>query len=212
MLSLETGRRPRRVLVRTLGLAGVATLLGAATVGILTGGGTAKATTANETGLPTPPTKMPLKYVYPIIGRFFLTSVSRQAHLTSGLLDMEIQAEEEWLYGELELHSNTAQGTSTTTVAVWLFEYAKGRVSARLVAHGSVSNTHPDGITVGRISIALPRNATARVGHNREPKELPKLTGDLTLNGKTVEVGFSRTSDDHPVPNPLPKAKQVGRG
>ena len=41
--------------MRTLVSAGVAILLGVVTVGVLTGGGTAKATTGDEAGLPEPP-------------------------------------------------------------------------------------------------------------------------------------------------------------
>ena len=123
---------------------------------------------------------MGLKYVYPIHGTVLSDDVGRKAHITSGLLDMAIQyGEPEWLYGELELHSNTSHGRSTSRVAVWPFEHTKGHVSAGLVAEGSVSSQHPDGITVGRISFVFPRSGTARVGHNREPKEFRKLTGDI---------------------------------
>jgi hypothetical protein len=206
------GRRSL-MLMKILGSAGVAIVLGVVTVGILTGGGTARATTADEAGLPEPPKAMELKYAYPMMGRFFLTSVGRTAHIMSGQLDMAIQwGEPEWVYGELELHPYASHGTTTSVVSLWYFEYAKGRVSARIVAKGSVSKTHLEGITIGRISFAFPRNGTARVGHNQEPKELRKLTGKLTLNGKAVEVGFTRGSDDKAPPSSLPKAKQIGRG
>jgi hypothetical protein len=190
-----------------------AILLSAGTLGVLAGGGTANATTGDEAGLPEPPKAMPLEYAYPIMGRFFLTSVSRTAHIMSGQLDLALQyGEPEWVYGELELHRFGSRGTSTAVVALWYFEHAKGRVSARIVAKGSVSPQHHYGITVGRISFTFPRNGTVRVGHNREFKELFELTGDLTLNGKTIKVGFRRGSDDKAAPNPLPKAKQIGRG
>jgi hypothetical protein len=201
------------MLMRTLACAWVAILLGALTVGVLTGGGTAKATTGDETGLPEPPKALDLQYAYPIQGRFYLTSVARKAHIASGLLDMQLQyGEPEWLYGELEMFSYGSHGSSTSRVALWEFEYAKGHLSAQIVAEGSVSKQHPYGVTIGRLSFVFPRNGTARVGHNREPKEFPRLTGNLTLNGKTVQVGFTRGKTDSPPLNPLPKAKQLGRG
>lgn len=198
--------------MRTLVSAGLAILLGVVTVGVLTGGGTAKATTGDEAGLPEPPKAMGLEYVYPIQGRWYLATVGRKAHITSALLDMAIQyGEPEWLYGELQMLSSTSHGRSTSRVAVWPFEHTKGHVSAGLVAVGSVSSQHPDGVSVGRISFVFPRGGTARVGHNREPKEFRKLTGDITLNGKTTQVEFTRGSDDKAPLNPLPKAKQIGR-
>jgi hypothetical protein len=205
-------RRCSSMRMRTLGVAGVTILLGAVTVGVLAGGGTAKATTGDESGLPEPPKAMPLEYVYPIQGRWYLAKVDRKAHIVSGLLDMQVQyGEPEWLYGELEMLSNTSRGESTSRLPVYDFQYAKGHVSALLIQPGSVSSAHPYGITIGRISFVFPRNGTARVGHNREPKEFPKLTGDLTLNGKTAKFGFTRGSTDKAPLNPLPKAKQIGR-
>jgi hypothetical protein len=215
--ALRSARTRRSAVgVRTLGYAALAILVGAVMVGILAGGGTAKATTEDNVGIPAPPENklMPQKYDLPIQGRFLLSSVSRTAHITSGLLDMalQIQAEPMWFYGELELRTSSSHGASVAVVALWEFQYAKGHVSALIIPKGSVSKQHPYGTVIGRISFVWPRNGTARVGHDNEPKELRKLTGELTLNGKTVQVAFTRRSEDIGVPNPLPNAKQTGGG
>lgn len=99
---------------------------------------------------------------------------------------------------------------SIVVVCVYESQYANGHISAGLVPPATINDEHPFGVVVGRISFVFPKGGLALVKHTNEPIELKSLSGELTLAGHTVPVGFTRENGNTPPPETLPKAKQTG--
>lgn len=169
----------------------------------------AHATTGDNLGIPKPKVLVPGRDVEPIVGRFLLAAVSRGARLSSAQLDVGPENLGTWFYGELELHVYSARGMRTTVnIAVYEFTYSNGTLSAALIPFPSVTLQHPYGVSAGRISFNVPLKDT---GLAENAVELKELTAEFTLNGRgPYNLRFKRLSADQPVPDPLPKAKQVG--
>jgi hypothetical protein len=186
------------LLVGALITGSVATFIGVTSAG---------ATTGNAAGLPVPSVRVAVPVGDPFLGRFYLTSVERRAHVMSGVIDMLFEDEsyeEPFFYAQTQLHVTGAAGNAQTLVE-WLypFRYSHGRLSAGIVEVGTVTDQDRNGTTVGRISFAVPK---------KEPSEVKTVSGELTLNGRgPFRVTFKRTSDDLAIPEHLPKAKQTGR-
>jgi hypothetical protein len=165
-------------------------------------------TTTDTVGLPAPKKVMGIEYGTPYLGRFVLSRVGRSVHVRSALLDVAVESQlgPKWLYGEIGVGLYVHGKPSTTRLPVYNFQYHNGHVSAELLAPSSVSEQHPRGVALGRLSFLLPRGAA---GIGNKAKELETLTGTMTIEGHTVNVRFHRVSLDGAPPNPVPKAKQT---
>lgn len=196
---------PRRVFGGALALAALSS-----GIALIAGVGGASATTGTPEGLPEPQKVVAEKTGGAFLGRFFVSTVARKAHVIGGVLDIAfwVEAENPFFYGTFQLEASNGGKPTTLLLQVYSFEYSHERLSASLIEPHSYSATHPYGVSVGRVSFADPRNIQ---GVATRAKDVPRINGGkLTLNGHGPDqITFSRTSNDGFVSR-IPAAKLTG--
>lgn len=179
-------------------------------IALIAGVGGASATTGTPEGLPEPKQVVAEKTGGAFLGRFFVSTVARKAHVKGGVLDIAfwVEAENPFFYGTMQLEAFSGGKPTTLLLQVYSFEYSHERLSANLIEPRSYSPTNPYGVSLGRISFADPKRIQ---GVATRAKDIARITGGkLTLNGQgPYQITFSRTSNDGFVSH-IPSAKLTG--
>ncbi len=193
-------------LVTALGVGGTGLAL------LLIASGQVQATTGGGQ-FPTPKVFVATEFQTPALGRFYVHEVGRKVRVISGqvdIADVQLGPIATFMVGEMKLEAYGSNGQPTTIYDdLYPWEFSNGKLSAGIVTPGSFTTEHREGIKVGELSLVDPR---ADYGVGNKGKEAKKLSGELTLSGRSAgKIGLIRGNDNEPAPNPLPKAKQIGR-
>lgn len=178
----------------------------------------AGATTVDEAGLPVPKHLMAVQWGHPLVGQTFVSSISRQAGVISGLLDVAglTEGEPEWFYGQLSLYIYEHGKPMTMVLALYPFEYiGRGRVTANLIPPATISGAHETGIPAGKITFTGVRPLGEIKDSSEEPPIL-RATFTLKGHGGPFVVEFKRAADVeggfiNPYVQTWPKATQIGK-
>lgn len=177
-------------------------------------GGAAQATTADNVGLPPPKVQISNHIGWAFEGRFYLKRAPRKAKVTAAQIDIAdiTESEPSFYFGEMKLRTYTSSGTPTTELfSMWWFYFhqKEDRLTARLIPPGSIGPQTPDGHQAGTISFAVPGGRTGTANHGFE---LKTADAELTLNGHTYPLTFSRTGNSSAnVGVTIPPAELYGR-
>jgi hypothetical protein len=189
-------------LVASLAIAAVAVVAGTP----------ARATTGDPVGLPIPEKKMDVQWGHPLVGRSFIKTVSRSAHIKSGVMDIEgiTEGEPEWFYGEFDLKIYVKGKLTNVQESIYPFTHVGGHsVTAELIPAATVNEAHPFGVASGHITFTVAKPIRELKNQSEEPKY---LKASFTLNGGgPYQIEFKRGNDDTPPPAVLPAAKQIGK-
>jgi hypothetical protein len=172
----------------------------------------AGATTGTPVGLGPPEKKMDVTWGHPLVGRNYVGTIARKAHIQSGVMDIEAETEgePEWFYGEILLRVYVKGKLTNVVESLYPFTYVGAHhVTALLIPEATITPQNPNGVANGKITFTVGRPVTEYKTASEEPKY---TKASFTLNhGGPYKIEFKRTSGDGPVPAVLPKAKQIGK-
>ncbi len=171
-------------------------------VGLLVALPSAQATTGNAEGLPEPKVLVNPSIGDFYIGRFYLSRISRSAHLESAVLDVDYteSVEHEFIVGDGQFYRYNSRGQLTSfTASLYPYVYRHGLMSCNLLVPGTTNDV------LGKLVQNRPKHLDTAAHPNQET-----ITAKLTLGSHTYSATFSQSEDDNPTPAKLPRAVQTG--
>jgi hypothetical protein len=177
----------------------------AAAITLLTGAlaiSPAHATTGNADGLPEPKILVNPAIGDFYIGRFYLSRISRSAHIESAVLDVDYteSVQHEFIVGDGQFYRYDSKGRLTSfTTSLYPYVYKHGLMSCNLLVPGTTNDV------LGKLVENKPKNLDTASHPNQET-----ITARLTLGGHTYSATFRQSEDDNPAPAVLPRAVQTG--